>query len=174
MANSRPNLSKTKKRGEVSGGGAKPHRQKGTGRARAGSIRSPLWRGGGITFGPSGLENFARKMSVSSKRKAIRQALSLAASSGKIIVIDEFEVKDGKTKSAQKLLSKIGASGEILMVLNSASAATKQSLRNITDVSTISAKYLSVFRVLNADKIVITKTALGEVSKWLGMEAASE
>src|SRR3989344_4341487 len=83
LSNSRSNLAKTKKRGEVRGGGAKPWRQKGTGRARVGSIRSPIWTGGGVTFGPTGSENYNRRINTKAKRQALRQALSLAAEKGK-------------------------------------------------------------------------------------------
>src|SRR5688572_23818715 len=96
-----------KLRGEVRGGGRKPWRQKGTGNARVGSIRSPLWRGGGITFGPSGMENYVKKLSTTSKRQAIRQALSLKADS--IKVIEAFDAKDSKTAAAVQLLDKLGA-----------------------------------------------------------------
>jgi large subunit ribosomal protein L4 len=91
LANGRVGSATTKTRGEVRGGGRKPWRQKGTGRARFGSIRNPIWRGGGITFGPTGVENHTIKMHTSTKRKAIRQALSLALDAGKLIVIEAFD-----------------------------------------------------------------------------------
>src|SRR3989344_6954088 len=90
LANNRSNLAKTKKRGEVRGGGAKPWRQKGTGRARAGSIRSPLWTGGGVTFGPTGSESYGRKINTKVKRLELRKALSIAAENDKIKIIETF------------------------------------------------------------------------------------
>src|SRR5882762_2138813 len=104
LANGRTNNAQTKKRGEISGGGRKPHPQKGTGRARSGSSRNPIWRGGGITFGPTGDENYTRKLSTQAKRQALRQALSLAADANKIIVLETFDNKDGKTKATAALL----------------------------------------------------------------------
>src|SRR3984957_3271725 len=107
LGNGRSAGAKTKKRGEVSGGGRKPWRQKGTGNARFGSSRNPIWRGGGIAFGPTGDENYTHKLPLNAKRLAIRQALSMAADDNKIIVIEELKLK-GKTSDAVKLLDKIG------------------------------------------------------------------
>src|SRR5258708_18548917 len=90
LANRRENLAKSKTRGLVSGGGKKPWKQKGTGRARFGSSRNPIWRGGGIAFGPTGIENYSKQMSVATKRQALRQVLSMAAAEGRIKVIEEF------------------------------------------------------------------------------------
>src|ERR1700677_5011191 len=107
LANGRENLAVTKTRGLVRGGGRKPWRQKGTGRARFGSSRVPIWRGGGITFGPTGNENYSIKIPVQVKRLAIRQALSLAANENKLIVIEDLKAKDAKTSAIVKLLDKI-------------------------------------------------------------------
>src|SRR5579884_627450 len=104
QANFRPNLAQTKTRGLVRGGGRKPWRQKGTGRARYGSIRNPIWRGGGITFGPTGLENYKVNLNAKAKRNAIRQALSLAEKANKISVIENIEIKDTSTKAVANLL----------------------------------------------------------------------
>src|SRR6185437_13827705 len=103
LANGRDNLAVTKTRGLVSGGGKKPWKQKGTGRARFGSRRNPIWRGGGIAFGPTGEENYSKQMNTKAKRLAIRQALSLAADADKIKVIETFECKDGKATAAASL-----------------------------------------------------------------------
>src|SRR3990167_4271574 len=98
LAGGRSNFAKTKKRGEVRGGGIKPWRQKGTGRARFGSSRNPIWTGGGVAFGPTGDENYSRKMSTASKRTALRQALSLAVEADKLKVIETFACPEGKVK----------------------------------------------------------------------------
>ncbi len=105
LANGRQSSAVTLKRGEVRGGGRKPWRQKGTGRARFGSSRVPQWRGGGITFGPTGQENYTRTLPVKAKRAAIRQALSLQA--GNIWVIEALNFPDGKVKPAAELLAKL-------------------------------------------------------------------
>ena len=117
LDNGRENLAVTKTRGLVRGGGKKPWKQKGTGRARFGSSRVPIWRGGGITFGPTGNENYVKKVNIKAKRTAIRQALSLASQSDKLIVIESFDAKDGKVKPAVALLTKIGAKGRTLLIV---------------------------------------------------------
>ena len=168
LSNNRANLARTKKRGEVRGGGAKPWRQKGTGRARAGSIRSPIWRGGGVTFGPTGSENYSRKINTKAKRLALRQALSLAAEDGRIKVVDSFNFADGKVKTAQKLLTKIKAEGNTLLVLEQKDPVVERATRNLQNVGLVQATYLTVFDILNANSIVITKKALEQIEGWLG------
>lgn len=168
LANGRDNLAVTKTRGQVSGGGKKPWRQKGTGRARFGSSRNPIWRSGGIAFGPTGAENYAKKLSLKAKRQALRQALSYSAAQGEIKVIEGFSAKDGKTANAAKLLSKIEASGNTLIVVADITSAVQQAVRNLGSVKLIQATYLNVFDVLNADTIVIEQPALAAISNWLG------
>ncbi len=168
LANGRVNLAKTKKRGEVRGGGRKPWSQKGTGRARFGSSRNPIWRGGGIAFGPSGNENYSRKLSVSMKRQALRQALSTAASSNKIKVVEILDMS-GKTKDFVAWLAKIEASGNVLCVVNEKDASKEFAARNLATVHISSAKYLNTYDVLNADAIVISKQSLEVITEWLGV-----
>lgn len=166
QANGRENLAKTLKRGEVRGGGKKPWKQKGTGRARFGSIRVPIWRGGGITFGPLGKENYSRDMNKKAKNQAVRHALTV--SNGSIIVIENIELKDGKTADAAKLLSKLGATRRTLVVVDTIDETTARAMRNLKDVKLVQAMYLNVYDVLNADHIVITKPALVIIDAWLG------
>jgi len=170
LAKARVGSAHVKLRGEVRGGGRKPWKQKGTGNARVGSIRSPLWRGGGITFGPSGEENYIKKMSTTSKRQAIRQALSLKTDN--IKVIETFDNKDAKTAATVKLLDKLGANRNVLLVVDNKDLLTERATRNIQYVTTVQAKYLNVYDIVNADHIVITKKALEMVHEWLG-EVAS-
>jgi large subunit ribosomal protein L4 len=168
LANGRDNNAVAKKRGQVSGGGRKPWRQKGTGNARFGSSRNPLWRGGGVAFGPTGLENYTRKLNIGAKRTALRQALSLAAKEDKIKVIETFTIADGKTKSVINLLNKIDARGNMLLVVANKDAALVRSTGNIGGLQLVQANYLNVYDVTNADMIIIEKTALEAVSAWLG------
>jgi large subunit ribosomal protein L4 len=168
MANGRTNNAVTKKRGQVRGGGRKPWRQKGTGNARFGSSRNPIWRGGGVAFGPSGSENYSRKLNVSAKRLALRQALSLANKEERISVIDSFST-DGKTKSAQNLLAKINAAGSVLLVMANKDDKLVQSTRNIQNLKTVQATYLNVYDIANADGIIFENAALEAVSGWLGV-----
>jgi len=168
LANGRTNLAKTKRRGEVAGGGAKPWRQKGTGRARFGSSRNPIWTGGGVAFGPTGNENYAKKLNVSAKRLAIRQALSLAASEDKIKIIETFACPDGKVKPTINLLNKVGAKGNILIVVSLKDILVERATRNLPKVKAVQANYVNVFDVLNADTVIISKKALEIIDQNLG------
>jgi large subunit ribosomal protein L4 len=167
-ANGRTNNAVTKKRGEVRGGGRKPWRQKGTGNARFGSSRNPIWRGGGVAFGPTGNENYTRKLSTAAKRTALRQALSLAAKEDRIKVIETFALSDGKVKSAVKLLDKIGTGSTTLLVVADKEDKLNQATRNIGNLKLIQATYLNVYDITNADVVIIENPALEAVSAWLG------
>jgi len=167
LANGRDNYAKTLKRGQVSGGGAKPWRQKGTGRARVGSSRTPVWRGGGIVFGPSGNENYSRKLNIKAKKQALAQALSLSADK-KLIVIDEFIVKDGKTKSAVKLLDKLSVSGNVLIVTDTSEENTLRALNNLNKTSFITATKVNVPQILDSDSLIITKKAIDILKVRIG------
>lgn len=167
LANGRSNYARTLKRGEVRGGGIKPWRQKGTGRARFGSSRNPIWTGGGVAFGPTGNENYTRKLSTSSKRTALRQALSLAAEADKIKIIETFSCPEGKVKPTLDLLNKIGADGSVLLVVSEKDGLVERATRNLANLKVVKAKYLSVYDILNADQIVISQKALEIVHEWL-------
>lgn len=168
LANGRDNLAVAKTRGLVSGGGKKPWKQKGTGRARTGSSRNPIWRGGGIVFGPTGEENYTKQVNVKAKRLAIRQALSLAAEDKKITVIESMAVKEAKTAELAKLLKKIEAKMRVLIVVEDKTTELMQAARNLQDVKIVQANYVNVFDTLNADTIVVTEGALKAISAWLG------
>jgi large subunit ribosomal protein L4 len=168
LANGRENLATTKTRGLVRGGGKKPWRQKGTGRARFGSSRNPIWRGGGIAFGPTGEENYSLRVNVGAKRLALRQALSLAANEGRIFVIESFENKDSKVSTTVKLLSKIEAKGDVLLVLDHKDENTERAVGNLPGVKAVNANYLNVFDVMNADTLVVTQKSLAVINEWLG------
>jgi large subunit ribosomal protein L4 len=165
LANSRSASPRTKTRGLVSGGGKKPWRQKGTGRARVGSIRSPIWRGGGIVFGPMGNENHTIRLSKTSKHVALRQALTLAAKAGKVTVKDIKTT--GKTKEVASFLNTNKFIGSVLMVVDDKTPELIRATNNLENVELVRSTYLSVFRILNADAIVITPTALKAITEWL-------
>lgn len=171
MANGRENLAVVKTRGLVRGGGKKPWKQKGTGRARFGSSRVPIWRGGGITFGPTGQENYSKQMNVKAKRLAIRQALSLAADAGKVVVIEDLISKDGKTADLSKLLTKIEAVRTTLIVVDKKSPELERASKNLQRVKLVSAHYVNTYDVLNADKIIFSQPALTATTEWLSKEA---
>lgn len=169
LANSRLANAKTKLRGEVRGGGKKPWKQKGTGRARFGSSRNPIWRGGGIVFGPRGVENYSKTITTSAKRVALRQALSLANKAKKIHVI-EFK-PTGKTADAAKFFNANKFDRNVLLVVDEKTPTLMQSTNNLQNVLVVRAMYLSVYYILNADSIVITPAALEVVKSWLKKEA---
>jgi len=167
LANGRDNLAVTKTRGLVSGGGKKPWRQKGTGRARFGSSRNPIWRGGGIAFGPTGQENYTKSLNVKAKRQAIRQALSLKAAGNQVFVVDALPTS-GKTADTAKFLTKIGAERNVLIAVDNLSVELERAVRNLPNVILTHAHYLNVYDVLNADAVVLAKDTLPMISKWLG------
>lgn len=168
LANGRVAGATTLKRGEVRGGGKKPWRQKGTGRARVGSIRVPNWRGGGVVFGPTGSENHTLSLPVRMKRLAIRQALSLQAESGNITVIEAFNSTDGRVKPTVELLAKLGFEGQIALVVTEKNDLLERATRNVQGLQLISATYLNVFTIMNADHLLFTADALEAVKQWLG------
>lgn len=171
LGNSRPNLAVTKTRGLVRGGGKKPWKQKGTGRARFGSSRNPIWRSGGIVFGPTGQENYSRSLNVKAKRTAVRQALSLASEAGKITVMQDIVSKEGKTAELAKLLGKIKAERNVLIIVEKKTPELMRAAQNLANVSVVSANYLSVYLILNADCMVFSQAALTATTDWLSKEA---
>jgi large subunit ribosomal protein L4 len=170
LANGRLNLAVTKTRGLVRGGGRKPWQQKGTGRARFGSSRVPIWRGGGVTFGPTGLENYSKSMNIKAKRQAVRQALSLANQDNKIIVIEDIEAKGGKTAVLAKLLKKLGAERTTLIVVDTKTPELIRASANLQKVILSGSTYLNVYNILNADHIIVSQSGLTAISEWLNKE----
>lgn len=168
LAEGRLASANTKTRGEVSGGGKKPWKQKGTGRARFGSTRNPIWRGGGIVFGPRGNENYKLKISKTSKLVAVRQALTLANQAKKIVVTDIKTT--GKTAEIAKFFAtqKFHDDAKVLLVVDEKTPELMRATNNLGNALLIRANYLSVYYILNADKIVMTPAAVKVVEKWLG------
>ncbi|MBQ3464417.1 50S ribosomal protein L4 [Candidatus Saccharibacteria bacterium] len=165
LANSRSSHAKTLKRGEVSGGGKKPWKQKGTGRARFGSTRNPIWRHGGVAFGRTGEENFTKKLAKSAKRLAVRQALSLK-NAEKAVFINDLAVS-GKTKDAVKILKDLKLTGAVLMVVSEKTPELLRSTDNLNNVKLVRATYLNVFDILNSDAVVFNPAGLKEAETWL-------
>lgn len=174
LANGRLNLAVTKTRGLISGGGRKPWKQKGTGRARFGSSRNPIWRGGGIVFGPTGEENYSKKLPVGSKRLALRQALSLAADRNKLIVVEKIASKNAKTSEVATLLAKVGAKRTTLLAVTEKTPELIRATANLRSVTLVSATYMNVYDIVNADTIVLSTDALKAVETWLSAPLASK
>ena len=168
LANSRSSHAKTLKRGEVRGGGKKPWKQKGTGRARFGSTRNPIWRHGGVAFGRTGEENFTKKISRSAKLQAVCQALSLKNKDKAVFVLEPTVKLDGKTKTAAKVLKDMKLEDKlVLAVVAEKTPEILRSTNNLPNVKLIRATYLNVFDIMNADAIVFGDAGYKATVKWL-------
>jgi large subunit ribosomal protein L4 len=166
QANSRQATAKTKVRHEVSGGGKKPWRQKGTGRARAGSSRSPIWVGGGTVFGPVGNQNFTISQNKKEHQLAVKSALSLKTPKD-LVVIDEIKFADKKTKEFVKMLKAIKCEVKTLVVVNEIDENLFASVRNVAYAKVVTTDNVSVYDLLNADKLVMSEAAVKEVEEAL-------
>jgi large subunit ribosomal protein L4 len=158
-ANNRLGTHSTKTRGEVSGGGKKPWRQKGTGRARAGSIRSPLWSGGGVVFGPKP-RDYSKKINAKVRALAFSRALFDRAAAGELAVIERFEAVPAKTKIVHQIVSLIAPKGRVLLVDAPFAADTRRAARNLGRVSLQEAAKLNTLDLANYGKIIVSSKAL--------------
>lgn len=160
-ANSRVAIAHTKTRAEVAGTGKKPWKQKGTGRARHGSRRSPIWIGGGITFGPRNDRNFSLKMNKSARRTALAMVLSDKVASGSLIVLEALAIEDGKTRSLSTVLRKLPLKAKnTLVITEPANKGVARAAKNARGVETLPANCLNVVDLLRFDQVVITLPAL--------------
>lgn len=157
----------TKNRSAVSGGGAKPWRQKGTGRARQGTNRAPQWAGGGAVFGPVP-RSHAHKLNKKTRRAALRCALSLKAKEGALLVVDQLAQSEYKTKQVKALLQNLGVEESALLVLAAADLHFEKSARNLQKVGVLRAEGLNVYDVLRFQKLIIAKGALEVINRRLG------
>lgn len=163
LASQRQGTHSTKKRGEVRGGGIKPWRQKGTGRARQGSIRAPQWIKGGVVFGPKP-RDYAYELPKKVKRLALKSALSSKVRDNEIIVLDDFKVDEPKTKKVAELLKNLNVKNA-LIVIPSDENNVELSARNIPGIKTLHANSLNVYDILKYDKFIITKNAVSTVEE---------
>ncbi len=159
----------TKTMGEVAGTGKKPWRQKGTGRARAGSFASPLWRGGGVVFGPKP-RDFGKKVSRKTRQLALRKALSARLQAGDVVVVDDLKLGSAKTKEFVSLLSALEAKGTALIVTQSADKNLTLASRNISNVALATSESLNTYDVLRPDKLLFTRGAFEQVEARLSKE----
>lgn len=165
QSNARQSNAHTKTRGVVRGGGRKPWKQKGTGRARSGSTRSPLWRGGGVVFGPQNDRNYFKRMNKKARRSALFSALSQAAAADNIFALDSFEAKEPKTKVFAELLKKLPVKRSLLVVIPEKNKILEKSAGNLPHVKTLLAQYLNVFDILKYEKIMFLAPALKKAEK---------
>lgn len=173
MANARLGTHKTKGRSEVRGGGRKPWRQKGTGRARQGSTRSPNWVGGGTVFGPTP-RKYTKDMPRKMRRAALRSALSVKAAADQIVVIDNWEMDAPKTKAMVQTLENLGLGEErTLIVLASQNDTVQRSAKNLSDAKTILVDYLNIRDLLGFDTILVAKDAIDHIESWLSSQTSA-
>lgn len=170
LAAQRAGTHSTKTRGEVAGGGSKPWRQKGTGRARHGSIRSPIWVGGGVAHGPKP-RDYTQRVNKKMKRAALRSALSDAARSGKLAVVSELRFEEPRTKRAAAVLEALGLEGKVLVVLAERDEAVEKSFRNLPHVKVDRVSHLNTYDLLYADRVLFTEEALEALVRERGEEA---
>jgi len=180
MANSRQVIAHTKDRGEVRGGGKKPWRQKGTGRARHGSRRSPIWKGGGVTFGPTKERNFKKKINKKMKRKAIFMVLSSKANDKELMLLDDLKLNTPKTKEAFSVIDKLSEKlvgykktkkkrDSILLVIPERNKAILQAVNNLPFVETIEARNLNVRDLLEKKYLVLLKESIPVIERTFKM-----
>jgi len=167
MANARLGTHSTKTRSEVAGGGRKPWRQKGTGRARQGSIVAPQWRGGGIVFGPTP-RSYAQKMNRKMRRLALRSALSVKAAEDQLVVVDSLDLDEPRTKAVMQILDRLNVDSSVLVLLPEVCPGFELSARNLSYVKTARANCLSVRDILGYDYIMMTCGAVDMIHALLG------
>ncbi len=163
QANRRIVIASTKDRSEVSGGGRKPWRQKGTGRARHGSIRSPLWVGGGVVFGPNSERNYKQKVNQKMARRALIGALSEKAKNSQVLVVDDLKLKSVKTKEAAGLIDKLPWRSSALLVMAQDDRDLFRAARNISGLTVTRVDQLTALNILSVRYLILTKGALAEI-----------
>ena len=166
QANQRMGTASTKTMGEVTGTGKKPWRQKGTGRARAGSFASPLWRGGGVVFGPKP-RDFGRKVPRKTKQLALRKALTERLNAGDVVVVDDFKLSSPKTKAFVDVLKKLEMNGTALVVAPSIEQNLRLATRNLEKVEVTTADDLNTYQVLRSDKLLFSRPAFEKLEERL-------
>ena len=167
LSNARQSNAKSKTKSEVAGSGIKPWRQKGTGRARAGMKRSPVWVGGGVTFGPTGKENYVLGQNKKQYRLAFRSALSEKFLEKKLAIVDDLAFKNGKTKEALAMLKALKLTGKVLLVGETLNDQVALAVRNLPKVMYVSRQQLSAVDIMNADVLVIAKPAVSKIEEVL-------
>ncbi|MFQ5842310.1 MAG: 50S ribosomal protein L4 [Thermodesulfobacteriota bacterium] len=165
LAKRRAGTASTRNRSAVRGGGRKPYRQKGTGRSRAGSIRSPLWRGGGVIFGPTP-RDFGFSIPKKVRKQALRIALSVRAGEGKLLVLNQFQLKEIKTKSFLEVLNRFDME-KALIVIGQENLNLERSARNVTGVKVLRVEGLNVYDILNHENLILVKDAVEKIQERL-------
>jgi large subunit ribosomal protein L4 len=158
-------VANTKDRGEVSGGGKKPFKQKGTGRARQGSSRSPLWVGGGVTFGPTSERNYQIKINKSQRKKVILGIFGEAFKENKAIILENLALENPKTKDASLVLNNVKAEGKISVIINETDKNADMAFRNLSGVSLMAPRKLDVISLISSDRIILSQESLKQLEE---------
>ena len=171
MANARQASASTKTRSEVSGGGRKPWRQKGTGNARQGSIRAPHWRGGGIVFGPNPNRNYTKKMNTKERKLALKSALAYKVIDKELIVVEDIKFKTNKTREMVELLSKLNVrDNKVLVVVSELTENVCLAARNLANVKLVTFEKVNAYDLVSADNMLIEVSALDKLEEVLSRE----
>ncbi len=165
QANSRQATAKTKKRSEVSGGGKKPFRQKGTGRAREGSTRAPQFVGGGNVFGPTGNQNYKLKQNRKEARLALKSVLVEKVYEKDLIIVDEFKFESPKTKEFAKVLANLNAKAKVLLVLEEEDGNAILSARNVKNLKVVRPTAINVYDIVKYDSLIVSAAALAKIEE---------
>jgi large subunit ribosomal protein L4 len=174
LSNARQGTHDTKSRGEVRGGGKKPWRQKGTGRARQGSTRAPNWIGGGTVFGPTP-RKYIKALPKKMQRLALRSALSAKAAAGSLVVLDQMAIDAPKTKTVVNMLASLGINDQtVLLVTSEKTLPVWKSVSNIAEVKPLLSGYINVRDLLSHDTVLLTRDAVTHIETWLGADLAGE
>jgi large subunit ribosomal protein L4 len=174
MANSRQPLAHTKTKGEVRGGGKKPWKQKGTGRARQGSTRNPQWIGGGITFGPRSDRDYTKKINAKTKRKAVCMVLSDKVASDKLVLVESLEAKNGKTKEVTTMLGKLPVNGKLMLIGAGKNEMLARSTRNLAKVNLVNVGSVNIVDILRAEYVITTPEAAEKIEKMYASAPAAK
>ena len=166
QANRRQGTASTKTRAETSGGGAKPWRQKGTGRARAGSIRSPIWRGGGAAFGPKP-RDYRTSVPKRKRQQALKSVLSASLSAGSLLVVDEIECAEPKTRLVAQMLNDLGVERKALIIITEPNREIYLATRNLASARAVPVSSLNALDVLDAENVVIERQAIEKLERRL-------
>ena len=171
LGNKRQGTKKTKSKGEVSGRGAKPHRQKGTGMARSGSLRNPQNRGGGVAFGPTGEENYTINLNKKLKKNIFKSVLQEKINQNSLLVLDKLNLTEYKTKQAQSLLTNLNSQAKNFLVILAQDETDKElkirAFRNLTNVQVVDSNLVNSFQIINAEQIIATESAFNELTQRL-------
>ncbi len=169
-ANSRKAIADTKGKGEVRGGGKKPWKQKGTGRARHGSIRAPQWKGGGVIFGPKSINNFSKKINKKMKMKALFMVLTAKLKDNEMVVVDSFKIEKISTKIIKGVLSKLPLNGKIIIALDKKDEKFIKSSKNLPNISFVASNSLNVVDLLSNKTLLINKEGVKDIEKTYKLE----